>query len=171
MKSTGVLNLVIGLTGVKEIHGARLSYMSLARAAASLPSSVSPAFFLLAAAAPLPHPTRSRRRRSTSPPPYTATAGLRCRSTPSLHARAAALRRPRAFCAAPRAQPPPRRAAAACAPPLPPPAHSSTSPHPSQANQATSPTQRKFAARETLLAHPRLARQVFGVLPEPSRSP
>ena len=38
MKSTGVLNLVIGLTGVKEIHGARLSYMSLARAAVSLPS-------------------------------------------------------------------------------------------------------------------------------------
>ena len=42
MKSTGVLNLVIGLTGVKEIRGARLSYMSLARAAASLPSLFHP---------------------------------------------------------------------------------------------------------------------------------
>ena len=42
MKSTGVLNLVNGLTGVKEIRGARLSYMSLARAAASLPSLFHP---------------------------------------------------------------------------------------------------------------------------------
>ena len=127
-------------------------------------------FILLAAAAPLPHPTRSRRRRSTSPPPYAATVGPRHRSTPSSHARAAAFVPParllRRLSAHNR-----HRVAAACAPPLLPPARSSTSPHPSQANQATSPTQRKFATRKTLLVHPRLARQVLGVLPEPSRSP
>ena len=164
MQSTGVQTLCVGSTGVEENRRAHLSYIPCPRPLFSQ-------FILLAAAAPLPHPTRSRRRRSTSPLPYAATAGLRRRSTPSSHARATALCRSRAFCAAPRAQPPPHRAAAACAPPLPPPARSSTSPHPSQANQAISPTQRKFAARETLLAHPHLARQVFGVLPEPSRSP
>ena len=66
MQSTGVQNLSIGLTGVKEIRGAHLSYMCLARAVGfSFPSLFRPT------------PPVSRRRRSapaSAPPPLAVAA-------------------------------------------------------------------------------------------------
>ena len=66
MQSTGVQNLSIGLTGVKEIRGAHLSYMCLVRAVGfSFPSLFRPT------------PPVSRRRRSapaSAPPPPLAVA-------------------------------------------------------------------------------------------------
>ena len=97
MQSTGVLNLSIGLTGVKENHGAHLSYKCLAHAALlcfSFPSSCRRA----------PARLRSRQRRS----PAAARPPCSHRFAPSLHAPRATRhtrRRPRA--------PPPERLCAA----------------------------------------------------------
>ena len=73
MQSTGVLNLSIGITGVKEIREAHLSYMCLARAAASLPSLFRP--IPPDSAAAVSHP-RSLRHRATplQRRPYTTAA-------------------------------------------------------------------------------------------------
>ena len=91
MKSTGVLNLVIGLTGVKEIRGAHLSYMCLVRAVgSSLPSLFRPT-----------PPVSSRRRALTRRSRATARLQDHRRSSATAHAppcaiRAAAQRSPTA---------------------------------------------------------------------------
>jgi hypothetical protein len=61
MQSTGVLNLVIGLTGVKEKCEAHLSYISIARVLC---------LFLFSLFTQPPH--SSQRRRYISPPPVHA---------------------------------------------------------------------------------------------------
>ena len=80
MQSTGVLNLSIGLTGVKENPEAHLSFISLARG--RLPHSLC---FPDSAPPPLVPPLQ--RRRYTSPPPVHAIANAPChrRSAPPLH--------------------------------------------------------------------------------------
>jgi len=68
MQSTGVLNLSIGLTGVKENRGAHLSYISCPRAL----SLVFTRFYCLLAAAAVSHPRSPTRRRPEPPPPHLA---------------------------------------------------------------------------------------------------
>jgi len=101
MQSTGVLNLVIGLTGVKEKCEAHLSYISIARVLC---------LFLFSLFTQPPH--SSQRRRYISPPPVHAITStplvaepllirsrLRAQTAPpplALRQRAAHLRHPHA---------------------------------------------------------------------------
>ena len=101
MQSTGVLNLVIGLTGVKEKCEAHLSYISIARVLC---------LFLFSLFTQPPH--SSQRRRYISPPPVHAITStplvaepllirsrLRAQTAPpplALRPRVALLRRPHA---------------------------------------------------------------------------
>ena len=66
MQSTGVLNLGIGLTGVKEKCGVHMSYMYLARAAAF---SFLCFTHVRLEPPPRPHSPIPHRRSSTQPPP------------------------------------------------------------------------------------------------------
>ena len=97
-RSTGVLNLSIGSTGVKKNRGAHMSYMSLARAAGLSSSFGFPT-------SRRRRSLRARARRSTLPLPLVCAAAVRpChRRTPRhLHAPViAAPRRPRARSALP----------------------------------------------------------------------
>ena len=89
MQSTGVLNLSIGLTGVKKNRGDHLSYMFLARAAGLCFS-----FSLHAAVPPLAHAAAAarstRRRPEPLSPRVTFTARDAARALPA-RARAALL--------------------------------------------------------------------------------
>jgi len=67
MQLTGVLNLGIGLTGVKEKHGAHLSYMFLAHAAILC-------FICFLSAAAVLHPSHHHRVRMPSSPIHAASA-------------------------------------------------------------------------------------------------
>ena len=93
MQSTGVLNLSIGLTGVKKNRGAHLSYISCPRA----PSHISARFVARLRAAARLH---SRRRRRSTPPARTRFTHRRAShhraffTPPLIHARAARLSRP-----------------------------------------------------------------------------
>ena len=76
MQLTGVLNLSIGLTGVKKNRGAHLSYLSCPRPPVSLSLVFPDSSHALAATAPSAPPTPCRR--TTPPPPLCAGTTL-CR--------------------------------------------------------------------------------------------
>ena len=123
MHSTGVLDLSISLTGVKEKHGAHMSYMSLTRAAVFSSSFVSldssrlePPPRAHTTAVDIPCcPPACRRAAAAAPHAIHAPPTPPVLCPPALHARSLRPRRPPLRPRAARAPPPP---SASAPPPL-----------------------------------------------------
>ena len=157
MQSTGVLNLSIGLTDVKEKRGAHMSYMSLARTAGFSSSSVFTRFLPTPVAAARPH---SHRRSLHAPPTQAAaTRSLRHRRSRFARARPRRSRAPRA--ARVRHRPHLQLATAAACHSAPPPRTLSRRSHTSRRPRSSACT--PFTPQPQPLS----ARRVLDELPEP----